>query len=94
MKDIELDNAKKGWKEFAEMASISRMASRTPRSDMTGYLSLDERIKNEVLAGKISAEDMLEQYNKDITQATQKYYEINTDENLEDYLEPDWNVKR
>ena len=94
VKDVKLENAKKGWKEFSELAGISHLASAMPRSDMSGYLTLDERIKNQVLAGEISAEDMLKQYNEDITQATKKYYDANPDEKFEDYLVPDWNIKR
>lgn len=94
VKDIKLDNPKTGWNEFAEMAKISHVPNRIPPSDMTGNLSLSERIKNDVLSGKISAEEMLEQYNKDITEATKKYYELNTDESFESYLNKEWNVKR
>lgn len=94
VKDINLDNVKTGWKEFAEMTQISHSQSRVPSRDMTGVLSIAERIKNEVLAGKITAEDMLEQYTVDVTEATRKYYEVNTDESLDDYTDKEWNIKR
>ena len=46
------------------------------------------------MSGNVSAEDMLAQYNKDITEATKKYYELNIDESLDSYIDKSWNIKR
>lgn len=94
VKDVNIDNSKKGWKEFAELVKVSYRCSRTPQSDMTGYLTLAERIQNQVLSGEISAEEMLEQYNADVTEGTRKYYELHTDESIDEYLDSSWDVRR
>lgn len=94
VKDVEPNNAKTGWKEFAEMTKISHSPNQMPQKDMTGRSGLAERIKNEVLAGKITAEEMLKQYELDAEEGTKKYYEVNTDESLDDYTDKTWNVKR
>lgn len=94
VKDVELTNAKKGWKEFAEMTKISHSQNQVPQRDTTGKLGIAERIKNEVLAGKISAEEMLKQHTKDSEEASQKYYAVNTEESREEYVDKTWNVKR
>ncbi len=92
--DIDASNVKKGWAEFAKLTEISHYSSLIPESDMTGYMSLKDRIINDVLSGNVSAEDMLAQYNKDIIEATKKYYELNIDESLDSYIDKSWNIKR
>ena len=94
VKDIEVNKEKTGWKEFSAMTEISSIANNTPENDMTGYMTLNERIRNDVLAGKVSAEDMLEQYGKDITAATKKYYDTHPDESADEYISKTWDIKR
>ena len=84
----------KGWADFAKLADISHAANLVPQSDMTGMLSLSERITQQVLSGKVSSKDMVKQYNADINAATKKYYENHTDEKFDEYLDPSWNIKR
>lgn len=97
VKDIELDdNISKGWKEFAELASVSGATNPAPQTDMTGMLSINERITNEVMSGNITAEAMLKKLNEDMESASKKYYDLNANEfdNLEMYVNKDWNIKR
>lgn len=94
VKDVEMKKDIKGWSEFAELAKISAERNRTPSNDMSGMLSLSERVMNDVLSGKVSAEEMLKQYNRDITAATKKYYDMHPNESIEEYMNKDWNIKR
>ena len=94
VKDAELVEEKTGWKEFAQMVEISTLTNLEPSTDMTGLLSLNERITNDILSGNVPVKEALEKYNKDITGATKKYYELHTDESFEDYINKDWNIKR
>lgn len=94
VKDVEMKKNIKGWSEFAELAKISAERNRTPSNDMSGMLSLSERVMNDVLSGKVSAEEMLKQYNRDITAATKKYYDMHPNESIEEYMNKDWNIKR
>ncbi len=94
IKDIEPDSGKKGWKEFAGMQQISNASKPHPSVDMTGYALLSDRIKNDVLSGNVSAEDMLRQYDEDAMKAAEKYYEQHTEESLDDYADPTWDLRR
>lgn len=97
VKDVELgSDAKKGWKEFAELAAISAATNPAPQADMTGFATLPERVINDVFSGKVSAEDMVKQYNADMTAGTKKYYEVNGNEydSLDMYINKDWNIER
>ena len=55
---------------------------------------LSDRIKNDVLSGNVSAEDMLRQYDEDAMKAAEKYYEQHTEESLDDYADPTWDLRR
>lgn len=93
VEEVKLENPKKGWLEFADMIKISAMANDKPSRDMTGYLSLDERIRAQVLSGAVSPSDALEQFSKDCEAASEKYYNLHTDQSFEKYLDKDWNIK-
>ena len=93
VKDIELTNAKTGWKEFVEMTEISTIPNSLPSTDMTGYLKFDERISRYVLSGERSAAEVLKEYSDDLNEGARKYYELNTDEKFEEHLNKDWNIK-
>lgn len=94
VKDIDTKNLKKGWAEFTKMTEISNKRNLMPNYDMSGKLTWAERITDQVFAGKISAQKMVEQYNKDITEATDKYYAAHTDEDFNKYLDKSWDIKR
>lgn len=93
VEEVKLENPKTGWQEFADMIKISSIANDKPSRDMTGYLSLDERIRTQVLSRESSPAEALEQFNKDCKAASEKYYSLHTDESFEKYLDKDWNIK-
>ena len=94
VKDIDTKGLKKGWAEFTKMTEISNRRNLMPNYDMSGKLTWAERITDQVFAGKITAKKMVEQYNKDITEATEKYYSAHPEEDLNNYLDKNWNIKR
>ena len=94
VKDAKLDTEKTGWKEFAQMVEISSLPNTEPYTDMTGLLSLNEIIMNDIMSGNVSVKAALDKYSKDVTGAAKKYYELHTDESFESYINKDWNIKR
>lgn len=93
VKDVDTSKLLKGWAEFAQMTQISNKRNLMPNTDMEGLATFAERITDEVLSGKKTALQMIEEYNRDITAGTKKYYEIHTDESIDDYLDSSWNIK-
>lgn len=80
------DDAPKGWKEFAKLVSISEFSQRVPGKIMDGKASLQERFANDVFSGKMSPEQMVEEYTADVTEATEIWYNQNPEENRADYV--------
>jgi hypothetical protein len=94
VKDIELVDAKKGWKEFCEMVSISAQYNRLPKTDMAGQLDLKDRFLNEIWTGKATIKEVLSDYEKVMTEATRKYYADHPNESIEEFIDATWNIKR
>lgn len=92
VKDIELKNAKTGWKEFAQMVEIS-VPPVLPGFSLEGKKTLQERIITEALPKKKSVKTVLDEYTKDATEATKAYYELHTDIDFNTYLDKDWYEK-
>ncbi|MBO5008410.1 MAG: extracellular solute-binding protein [Clostridia bacterium] len=88
-------NAKKGWKEFAELLKISETYPNTPSNDSSKIsAAMQDRFVNEVWSGKISAKQMINEYTAEVNTATTAYYEAHTDEKLDTFILADWNTKR
>lgn len=85
--DIELgDDAPQGWRDFADMISISEFAQKVPDKIMDGKATLKDRFVNDVWNGAMTPAQMIEEYTADVTEATEIWYNENTDEKREDYI--------
>jgi len=94
VKDVKIDNPKKGWVDFCKMVSISVCYPRTPAVDMTGQIPLKERFLNDVWTGKLSPSTVVDDYTNAINKGRDKYYEDNKDKDVTEFINKDWNIER
>lgn len=91
---VELVTEKKGWREFAALANISMAPNAKPSYDLASKPNLNDRIISEVLSGKRTIQEVIEEYNIDINDGVKRYYETNTDVSLDNFLISDWDTRR
>ena len=89
-----LENAPKGWKEFADMVKISIVDELLPSPVLEGKQELKDRFVNDVWSGKKTPEQIVAEYNKDINEGLELFYQNNPDKDREYYITPDWDAKR
>ncbi len=94
VEDVELENPKKGWKEFCELVKISAIPPQLPETDMTGQVALKDRFLNEIWTGKAKAEEVVKEYNPIINTAMERYYETHPDEDKTTFINGNWNAER
>lgn len=93
VENTKLENPPKGWKEFADMVSISVVEKQVPTIPMSGYMTLKDRFIDDVWSGKMTAEKAVEAFEKDREEATKDA--LKDDPSLiERYLIPDYDVHR
>lgn len=85
-------DAKKGWKEFAEIVGITRTYITEPKRDYAGLRKAGDIFVEEIYSGKISIEEGLQKMTENANQATDNYYSAHPDEDryAAVYYNPDW----
>lgn len=94
VKDIKLDNPKKGWVEFCKLAEVSIASCPEPQKDITGQKTMKESFLNDVWSGNKTPEQFCSEYTKIMNDGVKKYYEIHTDEDVNEYIRRNWNSER
>ena len=95
VKDIDSSTLPNGWKEFAELAEISKPTVAPMPYDLSGNKGLDE-IWMEVWAGKVTLDEfkqILKDYGDLVNEGVKKYQELQPDFDPELYIFKDWNAK-
>lgn len=87
-------DGKKGWVEFSKIVEISTPVPREPKQEWTGMRGLGGLFTNEVWPGNMSVEEACKQANENNVIARDQYYSKNTNESPDDYIQPNWNIKR
>lgn len=94
IKDIEIDDSKKQWKEFCSMQAISSLAPKTLPKDMSGQSSIREVIVDQIWTNGKSV-DILDDYSKVSNDAVKKYKDTHPDVDYSIYDYMDWKpIKR
>ena len=94
VKDVKLDNPKKGWEDFCRMVDISHNYILEPPVDMSGIRKFEDRVIEDVWSGKVTAEDLTADYTKQMNELLEKYKADPSNEPLENFIIRDWNIKR
>lgn len=91
VKDIELDDsAKKGWKEFAELVSISEGHPPTIWGDFTGLRDCKTIFLEDVYTGKTSIDDAIALMNENSNKAVKQQLELNPNKDMSSYFIDGW----
>ncbi len=94
VKDIELVDAKNGWKEFAELTEISARYPNTPSADMGSEMPLKDRFLQEVWNGDKTTEEIVTEFNNVMNKAVDAYYDIHTDASKDEFIIKDYDIRR
>lgn len=93
VKDVKLENAKTGWKDFCELTSISMVTPLAMPSSMDGRRSIDDYVVNGIWAGK---EDfsVLKEASKAMNEGVKEYQKNNPDMDYSIYTDKNWKSER
>jgi len=91
---VEVKDGLKGWKEFAELVEISTGGYKSVGVTITGEKTVQTVFIEDLWSGNVSVDEAIATLNNTYTNGMKKYLEEHPDKKLEDYLKPDWNVKR
>lgn len=91
---VEVKEGLKGWKEFAEIVSISTSGYKAVGATITGEKNAQTVFMEDVWAGNVSVDDAIADLNERFNIGMKKYLENHPEKKLEDYIKPDWNIKR
>lgn len=94
VKDVELEKSKKGWKEFCQLVDVSQNYVVEPNIDQSGIRKLNDRIMEDIWSGKQPAEEMLAEYTKEMNGLLEQYKADPANDPIDNYIIPDWNIKR
>ena len=94
VKDVKVDNPKKGWEEFAKIMEISTLAPVPRKKDITGFPTPEEDFTNLVWAGEMSLDEFIEKHNKIANDGVKTYQDMHPEYDGQSFIIPDWNTKR
>ena len=94
VKDVKLENAKKGWEEFKDIMEISVLAPVNRKKDITGVPKPQDDFLNLVWPGEMSVDEFIEKHNKISNDGIKTYQEMYPEYDGESYIISDWNTRR
>ena len=94
VKDVVIENPKKGWEDFAKLTSISANWYVEPEIDKTAFDSLDVVILRDVMSGKKTAKEVLAEYQANFDKAVEAYKNDSTKKPIEEYMIPELDPTR
>ena len=92
--DDELYSDKKGWKEFCALADISTPRPKGMPADLSGKEDIVSMFVNKVWPGEAKPATVLKEYTKIVNEGVEKYKKLHPEEDYEQYINKDWNIKR
>lgn len=94
IKDVEIENPKKGWMEFAALNEFSVAVPPAMKADTTGQDTLATLFNNEIWTGKGSIDDCLARLDKIAADGIKRYKEINPEYDGSYAIKDKWEIKR
>ena len=86
--DADIENAKHGWKEFAELMSIHTTLSwQTPKSIRTGQKAPTDYFLQDIWTEKRTVDEVIAEMNKSYNDGMAVWFEQNPDKQPEDYID-------
>ncbi len=94
VRDIKVKDGMKQWKEFAALVDISAWYPRSPQKDSVIFKNPGTVFTEKVWLGKISPKDYAKEVTDAANEAVKAYYDAHPDEDLNEFIIKDWNIKR
>lgn len=94
VKDVTVGDELKGWKEFAELASISTNGYTSASVEITGEKNASSVFMTEVWMGEKTPEKAVEELNERYNRGLKKYYDNHPEKDINRYINTEWNIKR
>lgn len=94
VKDIDLKDAKHGWKEFCAMADVSMSTPLSMPTNMDGLEKIDDAIVNEIWTGKSDIDTVLKRCTGVVNKAVEEYKKVNPDKDYSIYIDKEWDSAR
>ena len=92
IKDANIADGLKGWKEFGEMVEIGTVGYDSAAVELTGQKDHNKVIMEDVFPGKVSIDDAIADLNKRCNEGMYKYYENNTDQDIKSFFKTEWDT--
>ena len=93
VKDVELTDAKKNWKEFCELAAISTVSPLQMPTNMNKKKKIEETIVNKIWTGEEGIE-ALERCSEVKNKGIEEYQKLNPGRDYSIYIDENWDSKR
>lgn len=93
IKNVELNNAPKGWKEFAELHNISTFSPARIATDTSAYDSIEADFINKVWSGEEDLDAFIERRNAISAKGIELYKKNNPEYDPSHLIIPDWYEK-
>lgn len=90
IENTELENPKKNWKEFMEIAKDVQETHWGPNGDGSGLKGAKQLFLEEVWAGKMTMEECVEQGTENLKKARAKYVELHPEYDTNQFADPNW----
>ena len=90
IKDVKIENPKKGWADFLEISKDIREANWGPKTDTAGLRTLQTLFLEDVWSGKITIDEAIKQGTDNMNKARQIYAESHPDYDTNEKVDLDW----
>lgn len=88
--EVELENPKKGWEEFANLVKISSLTVLKPSMELAGLENMETIFTKYVLTGQMSVDDAIKLGTENANKGVETYFASNPNQSLNDYIIPGW----
>lgn len=94
VEDIKLENAKKGWEDFAKLVGESAIIPLKAKTDKSGLRSDDKIFVEDIYTGKIGIDEGIARMNENANKSVENYYSAHTEENKDDFYKEGWQAPK
>ena len=85
--------SRKGWKEFADLVSVSYIDADPAPVDLQGGEGMDSIFNNYIWSGDISIDDGIKRADEVMNEGLKRRFESDSKLDINRYIKPEWNIK-
>lgn len=94
IKDVPVNEGKKGWKEFGDLLEISTAPSIAISTDRTGEVPISQRFLNEIWNANRNIDTVLDEVTKTYAEGIEKYEKLHPEYDKSIRINPNWDISR